>query len=417
MKSHKKHSPEHDYCSKCDEDFETDADLMMHKAFRPDMHDIACRICGEEYKTPSGMKRHVNMTHPQDQKIPCIGCGEVFRRPSILTSHLETGQCDKISPHIFYGSIVHKYLVKRLLANPNGERDRFIAKIGKHDAAYDTEDSGGIELDDNSAKEWPRLQARDESNATTDGTDHLASVLSGITLNAVEGGEGVPGGSRSSTEVGQASSRSEQTSPPSAWGQNRDGRDTAKILFPKAPPNPMLNGRYGNAQDTEEEGINLFKTRFWDPTSADYKPERFYDPATGEYHCPFICEQKFTTDFDLEAHILNGHRITKMRCPRCMKKFGSATALIAHCENVNSKCGISEAEDFAEFLDRLSGGFLDAKVEVRPDHLFNPSVMVANEDGQIEPYIAPTVTYVKYTATRPIEWNPDSKKTIKIDRR
>lgn len=59
MKRHKKDSGEHDYCEKCDEDFETDADLSMHKAFRPDMHAFACRICGEEYKTASGMKRHV----------------------------------------------------------------------------------------------------------------------------------------------------------------------------------------------------------------------------------------------------------------------------------------------------------------------------------------------------------------------
>lgn len=100
-----------------------------------------------------------------------------------------------------------------------------------------------------------------------------------------------------------------------------------------------------------------------------------------------------------------------------MKKFGSATALIAHCENANSKCGISHAEDFAEFMDRLSGGFLDAKTEVRPDHLFNPSVMVANEAGEIEPYVPPTVTYVKYTASRPIEWNPETPKTTRIGRR
>lgn len=114
---------------------------------------------------------------------------------------------------------------------------------------------------------------------------------------------------------------------------------------------------------------------------------------------------------------MNGHRITRMKCPRCMRKFGSATGLIAHCENANSRCGISQAEDFAEFLDRLSGGFLDARVEVRPDHLFNPSVMVANQSGQIEPYVAPTVTYVRYMATRPVEWNPDTQRTIRIDRR
>lgn len=170
---------------------------------------------------------------------------------------------------------MHKYLVQRLLANPNGERDRFIAKIGKHDAAYDTEDTGGIELEDNSAKEFPALPS---ANPGTDDVDRLSSVLGGITLSSIEGGVNIPG--MPSIEAGQSR----------AWASTGDGRDSASVLFPNAQPNPTPNGRYGNALDTDDEGINIFKTRFWDPTSADYKAERFFDPVAGQYHCPFICE-------------------------------------------------------------------------------------------------------------------------------
>ena len=61
MKSHKKHSNEHDYCHKCDENFDSYEDLAQHKAFRPDNHGKACRVCGEEFKSTSGLRRHIEL--------------------------------------------------------------------------------------------------------------------------------------------------------------------------------------------------------------------------------------------------------------------------------------------------------------------------------------------------------------------
>ncbi len=59
MKRHKKHDENHEYCHKCDADFETYDDLAHHKIFRPDAHDKACRVCGMEFKSESGLKRHI----------------------------------------------------------------------------------------------------------------------------------------------------------------------------------------------------------------------------------------------------------------------------------------------------------------------------------------------------------------------
>jgi hypothetical protein len=61
MRNHKKVSPEHDYCDKCKEDFPSHEDLANHKAFRPDVHGKACRVCGEEFKSTSGLKRHIEL--------------------------------------------------------------------------------------------------------------------------------------------------------------------------------------------------------------------------------------------------------------------------------------------------------------------------------------------------------------------
>lgn len=59
--SHKKNSDEHDYCAKCDRDFDSYDDLARHKAFAPDKHEKACRICGEEFKSTSGLRRHIEL--------------------------------------------------------------------------------------------------------------------------------------------------------------------------------------------------------------------------------------------------------------------------------------------------------------------------------------------------------------------
>jgi hypothetical protein len=61
MKRHKKHDDDHDYCHKCDEDFDSYDDLAQHKIYRPDMHNKACRVCGQEFKSESGLKRHIEL--------------------------------------------------------------------------------------------------------------------------------------------------------------------------------------------------------------------------------------------------------------------------------------------------------------------------------------------------------------------
>lgn len=68
MKSHKKHSDEHEYCHKCDEDFEDFEAFAFHKILAPLKHDKACRLCGDEFKSVSGHRRHVEMVR-QEQHL------------------------------------------------------------------------------------------------------------------------------------------------------------------------------------------------------------------------------------------------------------------------------------------------------------------------------------------------------------
>jgi len=111
---------------------------------------------------------------------------------------------------------------------------------------------------------------------------------------------------------------------------------------------------------------------------------------------------------------MNDHRITRMKCPSCLKYFKSATQLMAHCEAPNSRCKISQAENYNIFLDRLSGGFLGVEEKVRPDHLNTPSVLITNEEtGRMERYNPPVAKYLEYNVTTPPDWKEPAR-TAKV---
>lgn len=61
MRRHKKRATEdgiHDYCHKCDIDCGNLKAFVLHKITKPKEHRKACRVCGEEFETVSGLKRH-----------------------------------------------------------------------------------------------------------------------------------------------------------------------------------------------------------------------------------------------------------------------------------------------------------------------------------------------------------------------
>ena len=74
---------------------------------------------------------------------------------------------------------------------------------------------------------------------------------------------------------------------------NRNGKSASDTLFPNAEPTPVTKEFSIAAHDEQtegEHGINIMRTRFWDPLSTDWNPERFYDSFISKYNCPFVCE-------------------------------------------------------------------------------------------------------------------------------
>lgn len=359
---------------------------------------------------------------------------------------MEFGYCDVISAPQFQGHIIHKFLVTELLKSGNAYA-RFQAKQAKFEAAHgDFEEEGGIlldnpldgdeEIDDvnfaalqpdkpdasslsDIAVPFPPLPS--QARKSSYNVDELASIIDTMSVTNDDDTSTVvgsynpapPSACASSTYAGSTTSGRQLK----IWG-GRNGKTASSTLFPNAKPTPVAEEFSIAAHDEQMErdhGINIMKTRFWDPQSPDWNPERFYDSFISKYNCPFVCEIVCETPADLCKHIDTAHRLTRMKCPSCLKYFKSATALMAHCESRGSRCQINKADDFNIFLDRLSGGFLGVKEEIRPDHRNNPSFMITNADtGRMEKYKPPTASYLRYQVTTPPDWKEPVKTGAQI---
>lgn len=324
MKNHKRYSGEHDYCYKCNEDFVSYEKYMYHKITNPKAHNKACRVCGEEFKSASGLKLHIELvsvyinsstpsnwfqSHKIDQQLTCVGCHKAFYRASLFIEHLEFGHCEFITASQFQGHVVHKHLITELLKG-GPTYDRFLQKQTKYEAALDIEEEGGVSLTEEifgdeeiedvnfkaiepadppdapvypaASETFPALlsQKSGTSNPHTD----LQPSFAQMSLSEK------PGSSSSTpTNSGQPASSHQQLT---VWG-NRNGKSTSTALFPTAKLNPVLSEFSIAAYDErmhQEHEFNIMRSRFWDPMSTDWNPERFYDAVVCKYHCPFVCE-------------------------------------------------------------------------------------------------------------------------------
>jgi hypothetical protein len=346
MKHHKKNFDDHEYCHKCDEDFDTFEDFAMHKILRPEEHDKACRVCGDEFKSVSGLKRHIELNHKVDQKLTCIGCQKSFYRASLFIEHLDFGHCDVIPASQFQGHIVHKHLVTELLRDPQAYA-RLMQKTSKFDAAIDDDEETGVSLtddhlNDSAALEGIKFEAikpdtsldeehtpvfhghyppltsqagyipdvdadvapmmggmslRGHADVDSDGSTVVGSpVMTGFPPRSSSlPGHSVQSQSGSSAHNGseaQSSSAQSSSRPPKVWG-SRKGKTTSSVLFPNAKAKPPPSDFSISAHDDTMDkvyGPNILSDRFWDPMGDAWNPERFHDPIVQKYYCPFVCE-------------------------------------------------------------------------------------------------------------------------------
>lgn len=48
-----------------------------------------------------------------------------------------------------------------------------------------------------------------------------------------------------------------------------------------------------------------------------------------------------------------------LRCPTCLRTYGTATALVQHAEAQGVRCQIRESQEYKRALDQITAGFVD----------------------------------------------------------
>ncbi|KAI7707457.1 hypothetical protein KC353_g11625 [Hortaea werneckii] len=454
MKRHKLYDPDHDYCKRCDVDCDSYDDLTQHKVsmmadFWADKDrkpgdspaHITCEFCGMDFKSFGGRRKHREQFHVADQSIYCPakddGCHLLFTRAAHMIAHLEHGECAVIGAYEFRASIVHKHVVKQIMENPEefahnlqvnkafADRRRGLSAImGRTESHEQGERQHGNILDEeyeeqkgghkplqpetelmtppypsSRAKQetWPRLP-RSALSQLDDSMESL-SIGSHAAKSGAKTYTSLASPTSSATVDGRALKGTEANlkGAPAAWSTGK----TSQALFKDSKPTPPTKEL---AKKHEEELAssknNLMYSHFYDPESPEYDPDFFLSPYTERYECPFPgCGFEGGSSFDvpseLQEHLSWAHLRTNFSCTTCLKRFGSATALVAHIESTQ-RCRIKDSSNYHMLLDFISGGFLEA-MKVRQPSIINPERSVIRAGQQP----ANGVMTMKYSSKMP----------------
>ncbi|KAE8355233.1 hypothetical protein BDV28DRAFT_163344 [Aspergillus coremiiformis] len=346
MKQHK--SFNHEYCNRCDEDFEDEERLLIHK-IKSNKH-IVCPVCGVEFHSEGGRNSHIRLNHRSLQILPCHGCKAAFRTASGLMHHIESDECPSIRQLHLIQEQSKKIMIKEALNAGDGISLPIIPPPdGRDNPDTDTDHDeldGGVTLviGEASSRELANREAMDNQPkpGQDDPTASISAMLAlkhwpALDAEVPKGKDVAPSEPalsklRISAEAGK---------------ENESCKE--KELARSVPDNKGQRGPFGIA--TPELGLTLrMLERTWDPTD-------FFNSFIGEYICP--CKQVFATLKEFETHVLMNSRVMEdKQCPGCFRFFKSTTALVAHFESPSARCHISDSSRYGQIVDELTGGLI-----------------------------------------------------------
>ncbi|KAI1991961.1 hypothetical protein LOZ51_004551 [Ophidiomyces ophidiicola] len=291
LMKHKKYSPQHEYCHKCDQDFEDEESFMIHK-IQSTKH-IACPICGDDFKSEGGRGLHLVQMHRAEQKITCVGCHATFSRAYALMAHVESGSCEGFTEEQYRAQRIQKRATRAALESQIGGRRALPGACGTTASVAESLD-GGVRLNilDDSELPIPERRMRDIVARASIGDEELddaTSEISGIThstkqwptmvLDDKNGKEKCDNDDLMAfsdlgiddTEDSNMAANEEETGELDDWGE--------------APP--------------MESGEKRLKEHFtlWDT-------DQLYNTVLGAYVCP--CDKVFKTPEEISDHLNSG---------------------------------------------------------------------------------------------------------------
>ncbi|KAL2829193.1 hypothetical protein BDW59DRAFT_178538 [Aspergillus cavernicola] len=337
MKKHKTINPGHEYCARCDEDYEDEEQLFIHM-IKSNKH-IVCPVCGTQFGSEGGRDGHIRQFHRTAQNLTCCGCKSTFRTAAGLMYHIENDECAKIPKERLIFEQSKKLLTKEawelsatntLAATVDGDGDGEggvpiyrLADVNRVAMANQPKHGGDANSVSGLAdKHWPELPG--EQTGLKDTMTDLMSF----------------------TDV----SGDEKEKENSSWkGKGCQSSVVGtKLTYRCRSAHKSAPASTAASINLAEELRNIYKT--WDP-------ENFFDQFSGQYVC--ACGKGCSSLKDFEKHVLSKSKGTRrMQCPGCFRIFKSTAALVAHCESATTRCSVNEGSMFAQIIDEVSGGMI-----------------------------------------------------------
>ncbi|KAL8669351.1 MAG: hypothetical protein Q9168_006056 [Polycauliona sp. 1 TL-2023] len=364
---------DHDYCKLCDEDFEDDEAFHKHKIMSE--RHITCTVCSLDFRSESGRDRHYNLMHASSHNVKCRACDVTFAKGAALLQHFEKNEC---RPKDKAGISADHFEAQRAAM-------AMILQTSNLDRAGPTEIIGGS---------LNRLES-----VAFGGSVAGSSVYGGVPIEASEQPDFLTDHGRRTPSVA-----SDNTERPLSPVESDTGTDL--LSFPEDPRDALNasnlaaldNGRVrkGALADWPELGAHKHNVQGMShlnlsdaggagqtpmspgipappsvqPSQSGYSVagemrgiELHQNPMSGEWECPYWkCHFKGALRQDLEAHFddrNNGHRRFEHQCPSCLKRFKTASAMMAHLESPAVRCSMRNSKAYGNVLHLVSGGHLN----------------------------------------------------------
>lgn len=301
MKKHKEAEPLHDYCAKCDLDFEDEERHLIHKLQLENKH-IVCPICGIDFRSEGGRDAHIRQVgtirhsiryslrskstnpelgplqnHRAEQHLVCHGCKAIFKSAAGLMKHIEDNECSVISQTRLLQEQSKKFMIKEALKGGEGPPMPVIP----HPADLDDID-GGVKLnllepENGEAMAYQPKPGRDDPTASVDAMlalkhwpalrDSRGQATYGMPMSDL-------------MAFSDAGSPNQGTLSLAGGGQ-------------QASPT-RVKGTFGTGAPEPGQALRLLDDK-WDAT-------KFFNSFIGKYVC--VCGSSFSSMKEFEEHVL-----------------------------------------------------------------------------------------------------------------
>ncbi|KAJ5257017.1 C2H2 finger domain protein [Penicillium angulare] len=383
LREHKQSEPTHPYCFQCKTDFATRAELFLHKLSSPKHH--ACPICSLDFRSRGGRDVHIRSNHRPEQEIECTGCGRFFKAASTLIKHIECNDCPEIRISRMLleqhrREQVHSGLHQLAMEGPmTGSFDPLSKNTVAVPAGAIDQPIPAKEPDDDP----PLIEFSSDSEGSPVNTKKTPSTTTGKKQNEKGKGKG---------RRFEASKKPSSPQPLRIASQNMRHLTLDEILlqalkldeegcpvnpdavFPSEPnelvsyeeatEDPLPSGTQSDGQGNF--GVPLMPiSELLRDRLPGWESNMFFDANRGEFVC--ACGWGTVNVAEFEYHVAMEKRwITVTQCPECGKVFSSTAALVAHMEQVRSRCRIRDTKDFARIMGDVTGGLVQIRGEL-PD--------------------------------------------------